>query len=193
MYELQGDGLYVSRAPDLRDERGAVISATARWEALWLPPSWRLFAIMSVFATDLRDVIQMRRNSLYTAVAQNVGRASVWGGELALGADLMRHVRIDLSATGIESEMESEEAALDGNALPLRPETSLYGRLTGYALAMDGDEIAGFLDLSHRGAYTYDLAGLARARPSEEWGGGCLLYTSPSPRDQRGSRMPSSA
>ena len=25
------------------------------------------------------------------------------------------------------------------------------------------------------------------------WRGGCLLYTSPSPRDQRGSRMPSSA
>ena len=25
------------------------------------------------------------------------------------------------------------------------------------------------------------------------WLGGCLLYTSPSPRDQRGSRMPSSA
>ena len=26
-----------------------------------------------------------------------------------------------------------------------------------------------------------------------EWGGGCLLYTSPSPRDKRQSRMPSSA
>ena len=25
------------------------------------------------------------------------------------------------------------------------------------------------------------------------WDGACLLYTSPSPRDQRGSRMPSSA
>ena len=25
------------------------------------------------------------------------------------------------------------------------------------------------------------------------WWGNCLLYTSPSPRDQRGSRMPSSA
>ena len=25
------------------------------------------------------------------------------------------------------------------------------------------------------------------------WKGNCLLYTSPSPRDQRGSRMPSSA
>ena len=29
------------------------------------------------------------------------------------------------------------------------------------------------------------------AKPGQEWG--CLLYTSPSPRDQRGSRMPSSA
>ena len=28
---------------------------------------------------------------------------------------------------------------------------------------------------------------------SRNWSMGCLLYTSPSPRDQRGSRMPSSA
>ena len=27
----------------------------------------------------------------------------------------------------------------------------------------------------------------------DDWRKGCLLYTSPSPRDQRGSRMPSSA
>ena len=33
---------------------------------------------------------------------------------------------------------------------------------------------------------TFALAEVAQAR-------GCLLYTSPSPRDQRGSRMPSSA
>ena len=33
-----------------------------------------------------------------------------------------------------------------------------------------------------------DTAELASAQPSR-----CLLYTSPSPRDQRGSRMPSSA
>ena len=30
-------------------------------------------------------------------------------------------------------------------------------------------------------------------RMTVTWPGGCLLYTSPSPRDQRGSRMPSSA
>ena len=31
------------------------------------------------------------------------------------------------------------------------------------------------------------------ARNMPDHGEGCLLYTSPSPRDQRGSRMPSSA
>ena len=33
----------------------------------------------------------------------------------------------------------------------------------------------------------------ARSGHQEEFGNICLLYTSPSPRDQRGSRMPSSA
>ena len=36
-----------------------------------------------------------------------------------------------------------------------------------------------------------DLSGVTRARRSRHVP--CLLYTSPSPRDQRGSRMPSSA
>ena len=36
-----------------------------------------------------------------------------------------------------------------------------------------------------------DLA--ERGEPVVVAAGGCLLYTSPSPRDQRGSRMPSSA
>ena len=48
-----------------------------------------------------------------------------------------------------------------------------------------------------RARRTCELAGLAaRAEVHQdlrEWDYGCLLYTSPSPRDQRGSRMPSSA
>ena len=34
---------------------------------------------------------------------------------------------------------------------------------------------------------------ISLATPEKSWGTACLLYTSPSPRDQRGSRMPSSA
>ena len=36
-------------------------------------------------------------------------------------------------------------------------------------------------------------AGADAIRQAMRGGGACLLYTSPSPRDQRGSRMPSSA
>jgi len=39
-----------------------------------------------------------------------------------------------------------------------------------------------------------DVAGLGGASAGSKWSSSvCLLYTSPSPRDQRGSRMPSSA
>ena len=40
--------------------------------------------------------------------------------------------------------------------------------------------------------FSYKLLDPNRAA-REARGDGCLLYTSPSPRDQRGSRMPSSA
>ena len=39
----------------------------------------------------------------------------------------------------------------------------------------------------------WDLKGKSLNLPVSTLLGGCLLYTSPSPRDQRGSRMPSSA
>ena len=46
----------------------------------------------------------------------------------------------------------------------------------------------------YRCCQTFRWANDAAADPSEYWGFcACLLYTSPSPRDQRGSRMPSSA
>ena len=53
------------------------------------------------------------------------------------------------------------------------------------------------------GRITRHMLGLFQAQPGgrlwrrhlseNSWKKGCLLYTSPSPRDQRGSRMPSSA
>ena len=39
----------------------------------------------------------------------------------------------------------------------------------------------------------YDLDDIAEYRRGNRYDNTCLLYTSPSPRDQRGSRMPSSA
>ena len=54
------------------------------------------------------------------------------------------------------------------------------------------DYVAGFPPHPHRGieTVTYMLNGDFEHEDST---GGCLLYTSPSPRDKRQSRMPSSA
>ena len=52
--------------------------------------------------------------------------------------------------------------------------------MLGIALAVHGHHIPSLLS----------LGGLAARRTSSS---ACLLYTSPSPRDQRGARMPSSA
>ena len=53
------------------------------------------------------------------------------------------------------------------------------------------------LDVGPEEAFSNLLADLSKnnlPKPSLiTWGRDCLLYTSPSPRDQRGSRMPSSA
>ena len=43
------------------------------------------------------------------------------------------------------------------------------------------------------GSGLYDIEGLEDVREEVVETPCCLLYTSPSPRDQRGSRMPSSA
>ena len=47
--------------------------------------------------------------------------------------------------------------------------------------------------LSTEGGEEFCASAIKSSLESLEWTNGCLLYTSPSPRDQRGSRMPSSA
>ena len=58
----------------------------------------------------------------------------------------------------------------------------------GHTLGFSGDKEVKYADLRSGGALHQDMRQkLDRLRKA------CLLYTSPSPRDQRGSRMPSSA
>ena len=47
------------------------------------------------------------------------------------------------------------------------------------------------ISIENGSSYSYDLLDADEVTWNED--SGCLLYTSPSPRDQRGSRMPSSA
>ena len=49
------------------------------------------------------------------------------------------------------------------------------------------------LDRDHDGSILDDIVGFVNGSSPINQTKACLLYTSPSPRDQRGSRMPSSA
>ena len=76
--------------------------------------------------------------------------------------------------------------------LPKMPGSIVPSSKGGFlaALAVDDDGSGGQL---RRVVLRYDDTGTLEADTSEEFFCNCLLYTSPSPRDQRGSRMPSSA
>ena len=74
------------------------------------------------------------------------------------------------------------------------------GKEDGSALAGDLDNKTAFAMLSAKYGGNTFYVGLQKVGGDDAWmrvngtsGGTCLLYTSPSPRDQRGSRMPSSA
>ena len=57
---------------------------------------------------------------------------------------------------------------------------AIFGDLNNFQFALDPDNNSNTTD---------DIPDVI----NNSWGSNCLLYTSPSPRDQRGSRMPSSA
>ena len=96
-----------------------------------------------------------------------------------------------------------DAAALE--ALPSRYRANLINGITGYkpallvgtASAEGASNLAVFSNVFHVGASPPVLGLIVRPRPEgterHTLDNICLLYTSPSPRDQRGPRMPSSA
>ena len=66
-------------------------------------------------------------------------------------------------------------------------------RLGGHDPYSNSKACAELLTMSFRDSFFPDGPPIATARAGNVIGGGCLLYTSPSPRDRQKSRMPSSA
>ena len=95
--------------------------------------------------------------------------------------------------------MDEQDTPVDDERL----KRGFYGRRAGKGLRGRQAELMGDYDehpltLSIAGPCPQDLRTLFPTKVSSVWlesgfGGGCLLYTSPSPRDRTRSRMPSSA
>ena len=98
---------------------------------------------------------------------------------------------IDLAAAsgsviiGFNTSLASgAKRAADANAVDIREYEVIYKLLEDIQLAMEGLLEPDLVEES---------LGQAEVRATFSVGKGCLLYTSPSPRDKRQSRMPSSA
>ena len=95
------------------------------------------------------------------------------GGGGLVGGVVVEVPVLELDAGGFEVVAVGDEAGGDGDGAV----EELFGFGVGLSLAL-GELVV--LSLGGDGEFS-------------ELALGCLLYTSPSPRDQRGSRMPSSA
>ena len=119
------------------------------------------------------------------------------GGKIDLAEGLPRAVRDELDWTGAQPVAVVSPPIVVGDivvtssitqARPLsRERPPMWVR--GYNIT-NGEHVWDFHTIPEAGEYGVDTW------EEESWrrtGNTCLLYTSPSPRDQRGSRMPSSA
>ena len=114
--------------------------------------------------------------------------------------DLLRQISIepnevyapDIDETPLKSEKPKAlaERLSQGKAQAARDKFS-----TPYILAADTVVACGqnILDKAENAEQAEKYITKLSGRRHRVYGGICLLYTSPSPRDQRGSRMPSSA
>ena len=114
---------------------------------------------------------------------KSIHRYSVWLIVLMVGFSSLLDAQADLVSSN-QLELVSEEISLFSDR-----ELYIAGETMWFSLAIKYRQ-TGSLSIASKVAYV-DLVGstgvvMTRVKI-------CLLYTSPSPRDQRGSRMPSSA
>lgn len=163
LFELHGDGATILPAETLSAERALTGSAAIRYAPAGLPAGWLLDIELSAFASRVHDLIQLRRNSLWSAVSENVAGARLRGVEWSVRADMFHHLRLLWAHTSLHTESRSREAATEKKQLPLRPGQSDQARVEGYHGFARGAELRVFADLDHIGSNTYDAAALVHS------------------------------
>ena len=114
----------------------------------------------SAFMSRVDDLIQWRRNSLWSATAENIQGATIAGVDGSIELDLLRHLRVVWLHTTLVTRIHSDEKAYDGNPLPLRPHAQDLARLVAYVRAGDGSEASLFVEARYQASHTVDQAGL---------------------------------
>lgn len=130
--ELFGNDGTIAGHAGLRDERSQTLDAGVGGRRAWGP--LRLSGELSAYASQVHDLIGLRRVQAHQARYENISGATLWGGEAA-GRALWRQ-RWELSGWygALVGRDDSGDPAYQGRALSMRPRTrwglrlSLHGR-----------------------------------------------------------------
>lgn len=158
LLELFGDRGTILGSPELRPERGP----SADVGAVWAPGGAlgvvdQIFAQGAVFATRARDTIALISTAGFVSRAQNIGATQTYGGELIASARFARLVSVTASYTRLVSENRSNDASIDGKAVPRTPGHLLYARVdASYGIA------SAWVDAAVQSASFLDQANYAR-------------------------------
>ena len=146
---------------------------------------------MSALPDDPRQILDDLLARAKTAGADAADAILVEGTSASLSCrlgepeDLERSEAYDLGLRVLIGKRQAVVSSADFSNPALE---DLVERAVAMANAVPEDAYAGLADPDRLATEIPDLEEFDAAEPSA-----CLLYTSPSPRDQRGSRMPSSA
>ncbi len=157
LFELFGNSGRVLGSPGLRPETAWSLDGGAVYSSTMLPRGWKLRAEAFAFLSSVEDLIQFVQTAQNVAVAENVDRARLWGVELGLRTDLLRHLRLSGNWTFLDTRNTGAVAAREGRRLPGRPASKWYARAEGYvreiphvrelSLYLDAEWVAGnFVD-----------------------------------------------
>ncbi|MGC9042598.1 MAG: TonB-dependent receptor plug domain-containing protein [Myxococcota bacterium] len=120
MYELFGDGLYISPNPMLLPEEGRLFDAGVEFCIS------ELFLSYSVYKSNYNNLIQFWQNSQRTIRADNIAKAEIYGSELTIKPFLNKNILSSLSYTHQEPINKSEIPSFKDKILPFRYTDSLY-------------------------------------------------------------------
>lgn len=120
MYELFGDGVYISPNPALLPEEGRLFDAGLEFSIPYL------FFSYSIYKSDYDNLIQFWQNSQRTIRADNISKAEIYGSEFTLSPNLYKNIVSSLSYTHQEPINKSEIPSFKDKILPFRYTDSLY-------------------------------------------------------------------
>ncbi|MGM0596831.1 MAG: TonB-dependent receptor plug domain-containing protein [Myxococcota bacterium] len=125
--ELFGDSGGIKGNSELSSENSLKGEISLSWKQKFLP--WRLQIQGSLFKSRIENLIQFVPNSQFVAIADNIGKAGIWGVESYIKLARKKHFETRLGLTWLDHVNLSDISYQKGNKLPGRSDLSLYWKI----------------------------------------------------------------